>query len=161
MNLVTRAIAAIAITVLSLLGLKTATATTPRSELSRGDALLSQQSCPDPEHYARVITETDPLSVRSTPNGDTIGSIPKGWAVVVNGKDSTGNWSHVTSHFSNVGFVSAPNFRAGWVSTRFLRPLGRYCYKPTALLKIPSLLFGGSSVTVHEDWTQRGDRFRL
>jgi hypothetical protein len=161
---VTRAIAAIAMMVLSLLGFKTATATTPESGLSQGDTLLSQQNCPDPQQYARVITETDPLSVRSTPNGDTIGSIPKGWAVVVNGKDSTGNWTHITSHFGNIGsfgFGNAPNFRDGWVSTRFLRPLGRYCYKPTALLKIPSLLFGGSLVTVQEDWTQRGDRFRL
>ncbi|WP_204105670.1 MULTISPECIES: hypothetical protein [Spirulina sp. CCY15215] len=156
-----QAIATIALTILSLLGLKTAIAATHSESIDRGDLRLSQQNCPDPEYYARVITETDPLSVRSTPNGSTIGAIPKGWAIVTNGKDSTGEWTHVTSHFGDIGsygFADAPNFRQGWVSTRFLRPLGRYCYKPTALLKIPSLLFGGSSVVVHEDWNQRGDR---
>jgi hypothetical protein len=157
-----QAIAAIALTVLSLLGLKTATAATSSESLDRADLRLSQQNCPDPEYYARVITDTDPLSVRSTPNGQAIGAIPKGWAVVTNGKDSTGDWTHITSHFGDIGsygFGNAPNFREGWVSTRFLRPLGRYCYKPISLLNIPSRLFGGSSVVVHEDWTQRGDRF--
>ncbi|MBP0020584.1 MAG: SH3 domain-containing protein [Cyanobacteria bacterium SBLK] len=158
--LVKRAIAAIALAGLSLLTGKAASAF---SESPSGrDRYLSQQNCPDPQHYGRVITTSDPLSVRSTPKGEVIGSIPQGWAVVTNGKDSTGDWTHVTSHFGNVGdfgFASAPKFREGWVSTRFLRPLGRYCYKPIALLKLPGLLFSGSSMTVREDWTQRGDRF--
>lgn len=153
------AIAAILLAILSLLGNKTATALSGSS--SHRDRYLSQQNCSDPQDYGRVITTSDPLSVRSTPNGDVIGSIPQGWAVVTNGKDSTGDWTHVTSHFGigDFGFASAPSFRKGWVSTRFLRPLGRYCYKPTALLKLPGLLFGGSPVTVQENWTQRGDRF--
>ncbi|MEM9540838.1 MAG: hypothetical protein AAGA60_15195 [Cyanobacteria bacterium P01_E01_bin.42] len=151
-----QAIAVITFVILSLFGSK---ATLASSESANRDRYLSQQSCPRPRHYARVITTDDPLSVRSTPNGDPIGSIPQGWAVVTNGKDSTGDWTHVTSHHgSGDYFVNAPRFRTGWVSTRFLRPLGRYCYKPTALLKLPGLLFGGSFVTVQEDWTQRGDR---
>ncbi len=159
-NVGKRAIAAIALAFLSLLGWKTA-ATASESPANR-EIHLSQQTCPNPQFYARVITDADPLSVRSTPNGGVIDSIPQGWAVVTNGKDSTGNWTHITNHFGNIGlfgFASAPNFREGWVSTRFLRPLGRYCYKPTAFLKFPSLLFGGSPAMVGEDWLQRGDRF--
>ncbi|NEO28369.1 MAG: hypothetical protein F6K03_16185 [Kamptonema sp. SIO4C4] len=138
---------------LSLLGLKSANANPPQ---------VSQVDCTNPQDYARVITDEDPLNVRRSPDGDIIGSIPKGWAVVVQGKDATGEWTRVTSHFGeigNFGFASAENFRSGWVATRFLRPMGRYCMKPAALLRVTSELFARRPVVVNEDWTQRGDRY--
>lgn len=145
---------------LSLVGMKTSTLANP-SSLPSAEIQIGQEECTEPEDYARVVTESDPVNVRSRPDGNVIGNIPKGWAVVVQGKDPTGQWTRVTSHFGdigNYGFAEAPNFRSGWVSTRFLRPLGRFCSKPLSSVKMLSQLFAQETILVQEDWTQRGDR---
>jgi hypothetical protein len=128
----------------------------------------SPQTCPEfnfQGFYARVTTQGDDLRVRATPNGDVIGSIPNGWEVIVQERDTTGNWARVTSHygerFGNDGpaFGSAPNFRNGWVSTDFLTDLGFSCDKPFNLRSLlQPALFGQRQVVVGEDWLSRGDR---
>lgn len=114
-----------------------------------------------PKLYARVITKRDPLRVRSSPNGRIIGSIPRGWAVVVERKDSTGRWVRVTSHFGDLdGFVfpSAPDFSAGWVSASFLQNLGSHCEKPMATSSLlRSDLLSGREALIQEDWVELGD----
>ncbi|MBD1909054.1 MULTISPECIES: pre-peptidase C-terminal domain-containing protein [unclassified Leptolyngbya] len=136
-------------------------ATTPRPDPSSPPS-----DCPEYSYegfYARVTTrDGDNVRVRATPNGRVIGSIPSGWEVIVQERDSTGNWTRVTSHYGegdiNV-FVSAPNFENGWVSTAFLTDLGYSCDKPSAPWSLlQPQLFGQRDAVVGEDWIARGDR---
>lgn len=146
---------------LSVLGLKPA----PTVALPDVDAPqpLAQAACPDEwqtrQPYARVITERDPLRIRATPNGQVIGSVPKGWAVVVLERDASGQWTRITSHFgqytNDAEFASAPYFRDGWVSSQFLRPLGDFCEKPMAMGVAP--LVSQMTSTPQADWLALGD----
>jgi hypothetical protein len=133
------------------------------------DQLAQDQVCPneweDLQPYARVITRRDDLLVRATPAGRVIGSIPKGWAVVVVDTDETGEWTQVTSHFGDVTsedmglFGSAPNFRSGWVATRYLEELGEFCNKPMAMMGVQILATADAQdYLVNEDWLQMADR---
>jgi hypothetical protein len=131
----------------------------------------SPSSCDVPSfagNYAQVRTQdSDPLRVRSAPNGTVIGSIPSGWQVRTYETDATGNWTRVGSHFGpeadrmggEYNFGNAPYFRPGWVATRYLVDLGFHCEKPAweRSLLLP-LLFGQQKVTVGEDWVAMGDR---
>lgn len=115
-----------------------------------------------PQYYSRVQTnQGDPLRVRATPAGRTIGSIPDGWAVVVLEWSRNGVWARVTSHFGNVdpyGFASAEYFREGWVSAGYLKDLGRFCEKPAAVAQlIQPEVFGANPVEVQGDWLALGD----
>ncbi len=146
---------------LSVFGLKPA----PAVALTDVDAPqpLAQAACPSEwqtrQTYARVITERDPLRIRATPNGRGIGSVPKGWAVVVLGRDASGQWTRITSHFgqytNGAEFASAPYFRDGWVSSRFLRNLGDFCEKPMAMGVAP--LVSQRTSTPQADWLALGD----
>ncbi len=138
---------------------------------SDGDAIapltLSQNNaCPESwqtrKTYARVATQSNPLRVRATPGGQVIGSIPKGWVVVVLEKSGNGEWTKVTSHYGDLGdygFGSAPDFRTGWVASRYLQPLGDFCEKPMALAGT-QLIAAAAAPTflVQEDWLALGDR---
>jgi hypothetical protein len=78
-------------------------------------------------------------------------------------KDATGRWTNIISHFIDdvgpVGFANAPRFRNGWVSTSFLRALGRFCDKPMELMRSDlNTLSGTKKILVNEDWVQMGDR---
>lgn len=114
-----------------------------------------------PQTYARVVTQTTALNIRSQPNGRVIGSVPKGWAVVPVQTDKSGQWVKINSHFGNydVPFASAPNFRVGWVASRFLKRLGRFCDKPTNPM---SLLqhnrFAQYHTQMQSSWIQIGDK---
>lgn len=114
-----------------------------------------------PQYYSRVQTnQGDPLRVRATPAGRTIGSIPNGWAVVVLEWSRNGVWARVTSHFGNVpnGFASAEFFRDGWVSAAYLKDLGRFCEKPGGVAQlIQPEVFGAKPVEVQGDWLALGD----
>lgn len=142
---------------LSVFGLKPA----PAVALTDVDAPqpLAQAACPSKwqtrQTYARVITERDPLRIRATPNGRVIGSVPKGWAVVVLGRDASGQRTRITSHFGQARFDSAPYFRDGWVSSRFLRNLGDFCEKPMAM-GVAHLVSQRTS-TPQSDWLALGD----
>jgi Bacterial SH3 domain/Bacterial pre-peptidase C-terminal domain len=136
---------------------------------SQGSGSPSPQACPEYSlagNYAQVRTQdSSPLRVRATPNGRVIGAIPSGWQVIVYETDSTGNWTRIGSHFGEEvdqyqeGFGSAPDFRAGWVSTTYLRSLGYSCDKPANLRTLVQPdLFGQREVSVDEDWVARGDR---
>lgn len=118
-----------------------------------------------PKPFARVVTQRDPLRVRSSPNGRIIGSIPKGWAVVVVRKDLTGRWVRVASHFGEVNapiFGSAPNFRSGWVAANFLQDIGTHCEKPMATSSlIQADLLGDREAVIQEDWIELGDSFAV
>lgn len=124
---------------------------------------LAQSACPNEwqtsQTYARVVTERDPLRIRANPNGRVIGSVPKGWAVVVLERDASGQWTRITSHFGEYTdapeFVSAPYFRDGWVSSQFLRTLGDFCEKPMAMGVAP--LVSSRIITPHTDWLDLGD----
>lgn len=141
---------------LSVFGLKPAPAValpdvdTPQS--------LAQANCS--ETYARVITERDPLRIRATPNGRVIGAVPSGWAVVVLERDPSGQWTRITSHFGeytdDVLMISAPDFRNGWVSTRFLRNLGDFCGKPMSM-DLLSPLVSAATGSHQADWLALGD----
>jgi hypothetical protein len=129
----------------------------------------SPQSCPEYSFsgkYSQIRTrDGSPLRVRATPNGRVIGAIPSGWQVLVYETDATGNWTRIGSHFGpefdryEMGFGSAPDFRAGWVSTAYLVSLGYSCNKPANLRSlVQPNLFGTREITVNEDWLARGDR---
>lgn len=140
---------------LSVLGLKPA----PAVALPDVDAPqpLAQANCS--ETYARVITERDPLRIRATPNGRVIGAVPSGWAVVVLERDPSGQWTRITSHFGegtdDAIMISAPDFRNGWVASRFLRHLGDFCGKPMAMGVAP--LVSQMTSTPQADWLALGD----
>jgi len=149
-----RAIAAIFVTLLSWLGIQAQSGAAQTSQPETAAETLAQ-SCSDPQDYARVTTESTPLNVRSKPGGAVIGAIPRNWAVIVQGKDSTGRWTRVTSHFGDIGeygFASAPNFRTGWVATRYLRPLGKFCQKPEPVGNLEQ-----SNPNALNDWNLLGD----
>lgn len=163
---------------LALLGIKPAiaTTTTPKtsqaeelnqtSSLNNNNQTLLAQRCTNPKPYAKVITKSGSLNVRSAPNGKIIGSIPRGWAVVVGNKDLTGKWMRVTSHLGDPDyssnrllFASAESFRGGWVAVEFLKPLGKFCEKPISLLQIEKkALLEEKEILVNEDWVAIGDR---
>lgn len=115
-----------------------------------------------PQYYSRVTTnQGDPVRVRATPAGRTIGSIPDGWSVVVLEWTRNGVWARVTSHFGDVsgyGFASAEYFRDGWVSAAYLKDLGRFCDKPSAVAQlVQPEVFGAQPVEVQGDWLALGD----
>lgn len=161
-----RWLGAIVATLLSIVGVRPSLATNAAIETT---PRLSQNNCFFPGEYARVSTRNTPLNVRETPGGPVIGSIPRGWEVVV--QTQSGNWAYVTHH-SGAGrrsFPSAPYFRDGWVSMDYLTFLGAYCnkpsqggrpirsqgYNPTAQ---PQTAMQERSVQLSQDWTQLGDR---
>ncbi len=167
------AIAFITLTFLSLIGVKTASATTVTADttqpetqsstpfLNPGETLLAQ-SCPrgaTKSPYARVTTQQGAsLNIRSSPNGRIIGAVPNGWAVVPGRKDPTGRWTYL-NYGTNDRYNSAPRLRSGWVSTAFLRQLGSFCEKPVSMMRSNlKALSGTKQVLVHEDWVQMGDR---
>lgn len=159
---------------LSLIGVRAAEATTRLLEVEAiaADQPMIAQSGPvctyewqEVQFYARIATEEDPLRVRSTPGGQVIGAIPKGWAVVVVDLDETGDWTKVTSHFGDVfgdvysgGFATAPDFRTGWVATRYLENLGEFCEKPMNLTLQPLSHTAIAAAPSQEDWLELGDR---
>ena len=121
-------------------------------------------ACPESwqkrQTYARVVTQSTPLQVRATPGGQVVGSIPKGWLVVVEETNSTGEWTKITSHFGNVdgyGYGSAPDFHDGWVASRFLSIVGDFCEKPFALAGT-LLIAAAPADNLQLDWLQMGDR---
>ncbi|MDX2213426.1 MAG: SH3 domain-containing protein [Oculatellaceae cyanobacterium bins.114] len=133
------------------------------------DDMPLAQACPDGQTrqlFARITTR-DPngsLNIRSRPSasGAIIGSVPSGWEVVVVEREPSGRWARITGHWGDpypYGFGSAPDFREGWVSTSFLRTLGRLCDKPSdpySLLQ-PEL-FGDRTVMLQEDWLEVADQ---
>ncbi len=153
------AVVALVGVLLSFAGIKPA----PAAPLAEPEPTLAQAACPNEwqtrQRYARVMTERDPLRIRATPNGRVIGSVPKGWAVVVLERDPSGQWTKITSHFGEytdtAGFGSAPYFRTGWVSSRFLRDLGEFCEKPMAMGVAP--LVASASTAPAADWLALGD----
>ncbi|MEM0978847.1 MAG: SH3 domain-containing protein [Cyanobacteria bacterium P01_H01_bin.58] len=169
------AIACIGI-LLSMVGIKSVSAQTPGGNASaaqpqpttavmaQAEPLVCTYEWQEPQSYARVVTQEDPLRVRATPGGEAIGAIPKDWAVVVLEVDETGEWTKVTSHFGYTGYVgffgSAPYFQEGWVASRFLKAIGEFCEKPPLEISAISQLSGHSAqpYTLQEDWLQIGDR---
>ena len=170
------AIAFITLTFLSLLGVKTASATIVTADttqpetqsstpfLNSGETLLAQ-TCPyggRKSPYARVTTQQGAsLNIRSSPNGRIIGAVPNGWAVVPGRKDPTGRWTYLDygTYYRYPSFISAPTLRSGWVSTAFLRQLGSFCEKPVSMMRSNlKALSGTKQVLVNEDLVQMGDR---
>ena len=111
-------------------------------------------------------SKTDPLTIRSSPDGPVNGLVPKGWQVVTGDRDATGQWVKIGGEYSpspqNLSggqFANAPDFRVGWVNRAYLKPLGNFCEKP---LKIQRGELKGLSqerqVLIHEDWLQIADR---
>ncbi|HBE18822.1 MAG TPA: hypothetical protein DEG17_08955 [Cyanobacteria bacterium UBA11149] len=164
---------------LSAIGVKTALATTTITKADkaektslipplRNSEMEIAQACPtdsrhqSPRLYARVNIRMGTLNIRSSPNGRIIGSVPNRWQVIVLNRDKTGQWSRITSHVGDVspfGFVSAPDFRDGWVATPYLKDLGKFCDKPMNLMRSEmNTLSEGNKILVHEDWVQMGDR---
>lgn len=133
------------------------------SFLAQTDPLVCTYEWQEPQAYARVVTQTDPLRIRATPGGRIIGAVPKDWAVVVLEVNDTGEWTKITSHFGdlgNVGFASASSFRDGWVASRYLNALGEFCEKPPLEISTIQGLLGAEAQhdTLQEDWLQMGDR---
>lgn len=174
-----KALAFITLILLSVMGVKTTSAYTktatatqeeeisPPTSRKNGETLLSQR-CPESyqrfKTYGRVITRAgNTLNIRSKPNGKIIGEVPSGWTVVLGGMDATRRWVRITSHQGERGelsYASAPKFRrGGWVAREFMRPLGRFCQKPIAMMRLDmNALSGEKKILVNEDWTQLGDR---
>ena len=129
-------------------------------ELAQACSNESQHESPRP--YARVTTQGDPLNIRSSPNGRIIGSVPNRWQVVTLNRDVTGKWTRITNHVGDMGpmgFVSAPRFRNGWVSTTHLKNLGRFCDKPMNLMRSElKTLSERKKLLIHENWVEMGDR---
>ncbi len=125
------------------------------------------QSCPDGlkrRPFARVVTQADPLSIRSQPNGRVIGTVPKGWAVVPVQTDASKQWVKINSHFDRYdgGFASAPNFRIGWVAARYLKRLGNFCDKPENPMGLLHWhRFSQYSASLQANWLQMGDRWAV
>ncbi|MCY7383808.1 MAG: hypothetical protein LH628_14720 [Microcoleus sp. CAN_BIN18] len=158
----------VSLTLLSLLGIKTASATPSQTT-------LKAQTCSyggKPRPFAQVVTERDPLTIRSSPNGPVIGLVPKGWQVVTGDRDATGKWVKIGSHFSSSSqnlsggfsrggnaFANAPEFRVGWVNRAYLKPLGNACEKPLKIQRNNLRgLSGDRQVVIHEDWLQIAER---
>lgn len=152
----------VSLTLLSLLGVKTTTAAPSQTTLQAQNCSYGKK----PRPFAQVVTETDPLTIRSSPDGPVIGLVPKGWQVVTGDRDATGQWVKIGGEYSpspqNLSggqFVNAPDFRVGWVNRAYLKPLGNFCEKP---LKIQRGELKGLSeerqVLIHEDWLQIADR---
>jgi hypothetical protein len=153
--------------VFSVAGIKSSDASTQQPS----ETLLAQRCSGGvrPINYARVTTKKGTnLLVRNGPNGRIIGKIPSGWAVVPVRRDRTGKWTRIkAANYANAiydvndnyGYGNAPEFRTGWVSTAFLKPIGRFCEKPIAMIRMQmQALFGNQSILVNEDWLQKGDR---
>jgi hypothetical protein len=124
----------------------------------------AKQDCENPQRYFRGISQAS-IDVYSNPNGRAIGLIPSGWAVIVVGRDSSGRWARITSHFGDdVGthsrFISAPLFRPGWVISSSLEDLGLHCEKPISSISI-NLQAKSNFLQVQEDWLQLGDRIAM
>lgn len=152
----------VSLTLLSLLGVKTTTAAPSQTTLQAQNCSYGNKPLP----FAQVVTETDPLTIRSSPDGPVIGLVPKGWQVVTGDRDATGQWVKIGGEYSpspqNLSggqFANAPDFRVGWVNRVYLKPLGNFCEKP---LKIQRGELKGLSqkrqVLIHEDWLQIADR---
>ena len=159
----------VSLTLLSLLGVKTTSATPSQTT-------LQAQNCPyggKPRPFAQVVTETDPLTIRSSPDGPVIGLVPKGWQVVTGDLDATGKWVKIGSEYSSSpqnldgggsrrgggAFASAPDFRVGWVNRAYLKPLGNFCEKPLKIQRNNLRgLSGDRQVVIHEDWLQIAER---
>jgi hypothetical protein len=159
----------VSLTLLSLLGIKTTSATPSQTT-------LQAQNCPyggKPRPFAQVVTETDPLTIRSSPDGPVIGLVPKGWQVVTGDRDATGKWVKIGSEYSSSpqnldgggsrrgggAFASAPEFRVGWVNRAYLKPLGNFCEKPLKIQRNNLRgLSGDRQVVIHEDWLQIAER---
>lgn len=140
---------------------------------SRSPETISQ-ACPESwqrrQRYAKVVTQRTPLLIRATPGGRIIGSVPKGWNVVVLERSSNGAWTRITHHFADPAYPSshfpifgtAPDLQEGWVSTQYLRDLGDFCKKP--LVQITTQLLASSNAQQYitqEDWVNIGDRITL
>lgn len=158
----------VSLTLLSLLGIKTTFATPSQTT-------LQAQSCPyggQPRPFAQVVTETEPLTIRSSPNGPVIGLVPKGWQVVTGDRDATGKWVKIGSEYSSspqnldggnrrgrIAFANAPEFTVGWVNKAYLKPLGNFCEKPLKIQRNNLRgLSGDRQVVIHEDWLQIAER---
>jgi hypothetical protein len=152
----------VSLTLLSLLGVKTTSAAPSQTTLQAQNCSYGNK----PRPFAQVVTETDPLTIRSSPDGPVIGLVPKGWQVVTGDRDATGQWVKIGGEYSpspqNLSggqFANAPDFRVGWVNRVYLKPLGNFCEKP---LKIQRGELKGLSqerqVFIHEDWLQIADR---
>ena len=158
----------VSLTLLSLLGVKTASATPSQTT-------LQAQNCPyggKPRPFAQVVTEKDPLTIRSAPNGPVIGLVPKGWQVVMGDRDATGEWVKIGSEYSSstqnldggnrrggMAFANAPDFTVGWVNKDYLKPLGNACEKPLKIQRNNLRgLSGDKQIVIHEDWLQIADR---
>lgn len=148
------------------------TTTTAETSAQEAALLLAQtvQRCDDgryPKFYARVETSSDPLVVRQAPNRSIVGSIPKGWEVIVYEWSDDGAWARVASHFSQysgyrpnsrISFASAPDFSSGWVSAAYLKDIGRFCDKPAFLTSlVEPEVFGAQPVEVQADWLVAAD----
>ncbi|MGB0562874.1 MAG: SH3 domain-containing protein, partial [Spirulinaceae cyanobacterium] len=114
-----------------------------------------------PLFYAEVTTDGSPLRIRDEPAGEQVGLVPDGWKLVVLEWSRNGVWARVTGAYGFIfpgGFVSAPEFEEGWVAAGYLKDLGRFCNKPTAVGQLvqPELL-GATPVEVQTDWLALGD----
>lgn len=169
------------ITLCSLIGIEyksLATFKSPTSNNNQQDLLIAQ-SCrflsplSSPRPFAEIVTQGNPLNIRSVPNGKVIGKIPNGWQVITLKTDATGQWTYITNQYANwyggsVRFTSAPNFtRSGWVKTANLKHLGKFCDKPLKLNQgnlLPlkqeqaNQLAEQKTVLLNEEWLQLGDR---
>ena len=157
----------VSLTLLSLLGIKTASATPSKTT-------LKAQTCSygKPRPFAQVVTEKDPLAIRSSPNGPVIGLVPKGWQVVTGDRDATGKWVKISSEYyssqglstdrrigERIAFANAPEFTVGWVNRSYLKPLGNACEKPLKIQRNNLRgLSGDRQVVIHEDWLQIAER---
>ncbi len=155
----------VSLTLLSLLGIKTASATP-------SETTLKAQTCSygKPRPFAQVVTQRDPLTIRSSPNGPVIGLVPKGWQVVTGDRDATGKWVKIGSEYSSssqnlrgggggFGFANAPEFTMGWVNRDYLKPLGNACEKPLKIQRNNLRgLSGDRQIVIHEDWLQIAER---
>ncbi|MEM8641583.1 MAG: SH3 domain-containing protein [Cyanobacteria bacterium P01_G01_bin.54] len=118
-----------------------------------------------PLFYAEVTTDGSDLRIREEPAGEPVGLVPDGWKLVVLEWSRNGVWARVTGAYGFIfpgGFSSAPEFVEGWVAAGYLKDLGRFCDKPTAVgqLMQPEL-FGINPVAVEADWLALGDALNV
>ena len=128
--------------------------------ITQSDSDNIAQACPESwqqrQRYARVVTSSTDLRIRSAPGGRIIGSVPKGWNVVVAERNSSGTWTRISNGYP---LASAPNLRNGWVATRFLRDLGMLCQKPMAAVTAPLVAADNANqYTAQEDWSEIAER---